>query len=109
MATTPEALADAGRLVPTELPPPGARPYVSAKDVVLPREEIPLWPLADWLVFPSGSPLRRYVSPFSPGDVVVASGLTWLLAAGMGPRASLALARPGEPRRGASTRSTSVR
>jgi hypothetical protein len=109
MATTPEALADAGRPVTSALPPPGARPYVSAKDVVLPREEIPLWPLGDSLVFPRGSPLNRYFSPFSPGDLVVATGLAWLLAAGMGPRVSLALARPGEPRHSASTRSTSVR
>ena len=81
MPVTPEALQIAGRPVPATLPPLDARPYVSSKDIVLPREQVPLWPISDRFAIPRGWPLAGV---FSPGDVLVALGIAWVLAHGSG-------------------------
>ena len=106
MPTTPEALRLAGQPAPAVLPPPSARPYVLAKDVVLGREKILLWPLSDWLVIPAGLPLAGV---FSPGDVVVAAGLSWLLAGSMRSGKEPTLAGDDGPLPRPMARSTSTR
>ena len=80
MPVTPETLRAAGRVVPAELPPSGSRPHTHWKDIVLPREQIPLWVISDRFAVPAGWPLAGV---FSLGDVAVAGGLAWLLAWGM--------------------------
>lgn len=57
----------------------GAR-LARAKDVVLPREQTPLWPLTDVLPVRDPAWLRGV---YSPGDLIVAAGVAWL-AAGAG-------------------------
>jgi hypothetical protein len=94
MQTTPEALRGAGRPVPDVLPGPGERPYVISKDVVLPRERIPLWPLSDHFVIPRGWP---FPGEFSPGDVLIAGGLAWLIAQSVVSRRMSPGTRPDEP------------
>jgi hypothetical protein len=80
LPTTPEALQSAGRAVPVPLPGPGERPYVQSKDIVLPQDQIPLWPISDRFAIPRGWPLSGV---FSPGDVLIALGLGWVLEQGM--------------------------
>jgi hypothetical protein len=80
LPTTPEALQSAGRAVPAPLPGPSERPYVQSKDIVLPRDQIPFWAISDRFAIPRGWPLSGV---FSPGDVLIALGLGWVLEQGM--------------------------
>jgi len=75
MPIEPEAVRQLGhedRVVSLE---PGYRVY-KAKDVVLPREQTRLWLLSDIFVIAPPFPIR---SAFSPGDVLLSTGVFVLL------------------------------
>lgn len=50
--------------------------YAYSKDVILAKEETNLWWLSDFLVLPIPLPVR---AAFSPGDLIIAAGIIFLL------------------------------
>ncbi len=75
MPIAPETATTLFPEVPVEQWEPGQR-LGTTKDVVLPRQQTRLWPLSDWLVTPDWMPYR---TAFSPGDVLIACGVFWLM------------------------------
>jgi hypothetical protein len=79
MPVTPEAVSRAGLGHIVTQSPEGAF-VVGSKDVLLSRAETRLWPLSDVLVL--GKPWQTV---FSPGDLVLACGLLWLVIKALRP------------------------
>ncbi len=75
MPITPEAVARLGHMPRVTTTGSVAKVW-GAKDIMLPRAQTWLWPLSDVFVVTAPFPIP---SAFSPGDVLVAVGLFWLL------------------------------
>jgi len=87
MPITPEAVSRLNATSKVVMVGATARMW-GAKNIVLPRADTRLWWLSDVFVLPPPFPMRV---AFSPGDVLIAAGLFWLLQRGMlGPRQPVA-------------------
>lgn len=92
MPITPQAMAQIGHGDTAQIEP-GTRD-LGSKDVALPQEQTHLWFLSDIFVLPRSLPISF---AFSPGDVLLAVGVFWVVQHALTDRTTKIVRAPDRP------------